>query len=601
MAIYDAKEWFEMRDVTNARLAAGIWVPLYVCQETREHDFDDYGHWSDYNGIRTFAVLRKDRAAAEAVDWSHAAAAHRSHVYGKKYYPADTFLSDDEKPIGVHLALILEFPDDTEDKWTLNQDLVIALNLLREGDTWLSPQDGYAEVAQLRRILGKPVGLYIKPDYLKDYLAARKMALRICQLRQRRATLQGNRTFGWDKKGVSKERDGGVFVGSAFPIGGESVMVMHLGRTDDWTSDELPELGPPSESNTVTEQKTFNRPQLGLFAIEGEFRRGEWLEAADASPRVRHDKVLSTVTFIVDAAGHRQSADRLNNEDIGKWLWFKPGVVAAILSYRGAKIKWHTRFTSSITLGNGSFPVHFGLNVKGLIVTYAWDVARLNEWERVVWSGFNVAPDGGLPDELKKAHVEGEAADTQAPEAFFGKALIAIDSASNSRWGWPLFREHGSMKDIVATIHRYRALDESGFLALAKDIARLTADSINASNLQTLFPLTKNEKPGSLKSLERALGTIASSAEARALMSVLVGVYELRLGDAHLPSEKLQEAFGLAGVSETEPPLFRAARLIHNVTAQLFRIAELIDPPNKVVADKAVDDTLDAGPRPPDA
>lgn len=60
-------------------------------------------------------------------------------------------------------------------------------------------------------------------------------------------------------------------------------------------------------------------------------------------------------------------------------------------------------------------------------------------------------------------------------------------------------------------------------------------------------------------------------------MTVLVGVYELRLGDAHLPSEKLQEAFRLAGVSQEEPPLLRGAHLIHNVTAALFRIARLIE------------------------
>ncbi len=28
------KEWFEMKDVTRARLAAGVWIPLYVSDET---------------------------------------------------------------------------------------------------------------------------------------------------------------------------------------------------------------------------------------------------------------------------------------------------------------------------------------------------------------------------------------------------------------------------------------------------------------------------------------------------------------------------------------------------------------------------------------
>ncbi|MCG4257677.1 hypothetical protein [Acetobacter senegalensis] len=579
MASRSTKEWFEMRDVTRTRLATGVWIPLYVSDETGEHRVSEPNHWSEYNGIRTFAVLRKDRMTAEAVDWSQAAQTQEPYVNGKKYYPVEMLLSTSEKPIGVHLALIQNFSGNLESEWTLNQDLIFALNLLREGDTWLSPQDGYTEVAQLRRnSAGKRTGLYIKPEYLKDYLAARKMALRIVQFRQRQATLRAIDTFGWLEKHFREERDGGSFVGSAWPVGGETVMVMQVGRTDNWSSDELPEMGPPSDSNIVSEHRTFNRPQHGLHAIEGEFRREEWLEAAVSSPRVRHDKVPSAVTFIVDGAGHRQSADQLNDEDIGKWLWFKPGVVPAILSYRGALIKWYTRFTAGILLSSSSCLVHFGLNSKGFVVTYASDVARLLEWERVIWAGFNVAPDGGLPDELKQAQVEGEAANTQAPEEFFGKALVALDAASNSRWGWPLLREHASTEDIVSSIHRYRALDESGFLALAKDIARLTADSIDSARLQTLVTLAKGEKLGSLKSLERGLGTLVSSEEARSAMTVLVGVYNLRLGDAHLPSEKLREAFGLAGISEEEPPLFRAAHLIHNVTAALFRIAKLIDP-----------------------
>jgi len=578
MTNYVTKEWFEMRDVTRARLATGVWIPLYVSDERRVQHFGHPDHRSDYNGIRTFAVLLKDRVKAEAVDWERAAEAHGPNVNGKRYYPTETLLSVDEKQIGIHLALIQRFPGGAESHWTLNQDLIFALGLLREEEAWLSPRDGYTAVAQLRRnASGERIGIYIKPDYLRDYLAARKMALRIVQFRQRRATLRADDTFGWAEERFLEERDGGSFEGSAWPVGGESVMMIQVGRTDSWSTDELPEMGPPSDGNTVSEQRTFKRPQHGLHAVEGRFRREEWLEPAVSSPRVRHEKVPSAVTFIVDGAGHRQSADKLNDEDIGKWLWFTPGVVPSILSHRGSSIEWYTRFTAGITLSSESYSVHFGLNLKGFVVAYARDVSRLLEWERVIWAGFNVAPDGGLPDELKQAQVGGEAANTQAPEEFFGKALVALDTASTSRWGWPLLREHARMKEIVSSIHRYRALDESGFLALAKDIARLTADSIDAARLQSLFPISKGDKLASLKSLERGLGTLVSSEVARSAMTVLVGVYDLRLGDAHLPSEKLQEAFELADVSEEEPPLFRAAHLIHNVTSALFRIATIIE------------------------
>jgi hypothetical protein len=83
---------------------------------------------------------------------------------------------------------------------------------------------------------------------------------------------------------------------------------------------------------------------------------------------------------------------------------------------------------------------------------------------------------------------------------------------------WPSLREHASAEEIASSIHRYRALDESGFHSLAKDIARLTADSINSVLLQNLVTLAKGEKLGSLRLLERSLGTLVSSEEARSAM-----------------------------------------------------------------------------------
>jgi hypothetical protein len=577
------KKWFEMRDVTRPRLAAGLWVPLLVSEERSELGYKDENSWSEYNYVRTFAVLRKDRAAAEEMDFSSVADNHGPSVYGKKYHSTEVVLSRDEKPLGVRLALVQHFHGDEESIWSLNQDLVFALGLVREGDAWVSPRDGYDAIAEVRRnARGKIVGLYIKPEYLKDYLAARKMALRIVQFRQRRATLRSDDRFGWDKERHTEERDGGTFRGYASSVGGEGVMVMHVGRTDDWSADELPELGPPTDENTVSDSKSFNRPDHGLHAIEGEFRRSEWLEPATHSPRVGHDSAPSAVTFIVDPSGHRMSADDLDDEDIGKWLWFKPTVIPEILSRRGAELVWSSLYTAGISLVPG-YSVHFGVNLRGLVVTYARDVATLAEWQRAIWAGFNIAPEGGLPDELKTQQVVGEYADTQAPEEFFGQGLDAINNAAKAKWGWPVFKDHASKEEIAAKVHRFRSLDEAGFLALAKDIARLTADSIDAAKLQSLLTLEKSEKLASLKSLERALGTLVPAEDARRVMSVLFGVYDLRLADAHLPSEKLNESYGLAGVSMDEPLLERAAHLIHNVTSTLFRIAKMIEDATKPV------------------
>lgn len=56
------------------------------------------------------------------------------------------------------------------------------------------------------------------------------------------------------------------------------------------------------------------------------------------------------------------------------------------------------------------------------------------------------------------------------------------------------------------------------------------------------------EALGSLKSLEWLLGHFLPKAEARKLLTPLVGIYELRLSDAHLPPSEVAEAFSMAGI-----------------------------------------------------
>ena len=68
-----------------------------------------------------------------------------------------------------------------------------------------------------------------------------------------------------------------------------------------------------------------------------------------------------------------------------------------------------------------------------------------------------------------------------------------------------IFREHADFKALLAGAHRFRATDQAGLFALAKDLARLTADSIDATAIQKIVPPPRWEKWGSLKSLEKLL------------------------------------------------------------------------------------------------
>jgi hypothetical protein len=126
-----------------------------------------------------------------------------------------------------------------------------------------------------------------------------------------------------------------------------------------------------------------------------------------------------------------------------------------------------------------------------------------------------------------------------------------------------LLREHEATAGILARAHRFRALDEVGLLSLAKDLARLTADSFDLGALHQLVPSAQSEGLRTLKSLERLLATLINPADARRIMSPLVGIYSLRLSDAHMPSAAIAEAFALTGIDRDASALRQGTELLH--------------------------------------
>ena len=141
--------------------------------------------------------------------------------------------------------------------------------------------------------------------------------------------------------------------------------------------------------------------------------------------------------------------------------------------------------------------------------------------------------------------------------------------------GQPLFADHDATSAILKQVHRFRGLDAAGVLALAKDLARLVADRLDVAVLRKAASPPKGEKWGSLKSLEKATAILIDAGQARALMTPLVGTYELRLGDAHLPSSRINEAFGLVGVDPSLPPMQQAVVLIDRNAEVLTHIADI--------------------------
>jgi len=56
------------------------------------------------------------------------------------------------------------------------------------------------------------------------------------------------------------------------------------------------------------------------------------------------------------------------------------------------------------------------------------------------------------------------------------------------------------------------------------------------------------------------------------LLTPLVGIYELRLGDAHLPSGAMEEAFELVGIDRSKPFFDQGFQLLCRAADALWSI-----------------------------
>ena len=63
---------------------------------------------------------------------------------------------------------------------------------------------------------------------------------------------------------------------------------------------------------------------------------------------------------------------------------------------------------------------------------------------------------------------------------------------------------------------------------------------------------------------------------ARKITAPLVGIYELRLADAHLPSSKIDDAFALLDLDRDEPTIFQAHKILHLCVTSIYRIIDIL-------------------------
>jgi len=495
------QSWFEMAEVRRRKFASAVWIPLRavrpICEEGKRGHL---GFKKEFFGAGTLAVPVDLKDKASNLGWSDVGISHehRACVDEERYIPSDTYECNRGEQIGIPLVLEQRLTSAEHTVWHLHQDFVIALQLMQDGDHWVCPSEGYTEVVRLHRHPdGRPFLLEAKAEFLLDYLCARNMGLLVTAYWNREETVADASHIKWNENPKHEDVEGARWEGRVYEIHeggmlfGAETTVFHVSRTDVDPSEDVPAFGFSTDDVTEGKSWSFKRKERKLFVVEGAYWRDEWIAPGRYSSRLRRNEIPGSVFFIIDAAGTRKSKETLVKES--RWLWFRAEAMNTLVGYRGGHLSWYTQGTGSVACSPDD-GVHFGINSIGLINVYAKDIALLPEWQQRIWAGFNVTPEGGVSEELLASQMRAIPAETTAPEVRLIKALRHMDESFHGKRGRALLRQHPELQGIQGRIHRFRSNDQKGLFALAKDIARLTADSIDISALQEIVVSPKGEK-----------------------------------------------------------------------------------------------------------
>jgi hypothetical protein len=554
--------WFEMADLKRHTYNNKVWIPLYA-----QNTISETGEFG-YEGF----LEEHFKAYSIVVPQQHKEKAFSSTLI-------DLECQDEE--IGDYcLVLELYFEIERKKEIHIHQDIVFALGLKREGDIWVCPEEDYVEVIRLKRNSdGEPIQVDIRAEFLKDYLCAKDSGLLLTTYQSRKAIRESFEGLNWtggtsveetaDYKweGNLQEKSEG---NSLLDILGGAI-VSHAGRTDTDYSEDIPVYGFPTDNNTFSNSWTVKSTGRKLKHAAGEIWKKEWIAPATRSPRVRGDEVPSKIEFIVDNEGNTETSQTLTSPS--RWLWFHPNVINDLLKKRTGVLSWHTEDTGNVG-GAWNRSVHFGVNSIGLVNVYAKDIARMREIDKKTWASHNISPEGRVSEELLMSQMEARPAETVAPEQVFFSLINEIQDISKSKLGSELFRSHSSEEYISRKIHRFQATTLEGFYLLCKEMTRFLIERIDMDVLKKLKK--DDEKLRTLKRLENILTALGY--EGRKIMGVLVGVYDLRIADAHLPStDKITESMKLVGIDYEEMKLNSGKQLIENTNVSLARIKEAFE------------------------
>lgn len=577
------KDWILQKKETRRFFSSATWVPLRASINDEQGEVRNTGYVSEYFGCGSVAFSPEHREIAERLSWSDIGigCSAKPYAYEDGYYSSiEQYQYNDKEPVGIHLVFEHPQPVIGGSQWILNPDLVVALRLIKEGTNWIRPEENFVVAA--REVLdekGEQRLIEIKREFLLDYLAARNLSLRLSYYRQRVENVGALVSSEYsDLADHQEQRDSGRFellIRSLDDVFGGSWALFRAWRTDVDEDEDAPVMGPESDDNTDYESSQGHRSGYEGMRVEGEFWRDEWIEHQGQSKRVRGDADTNLPQFIVETDGKRMASADLDDEDIGRWLWFRSSIVNELLGLRGFSLEWYTAETGGIRSTSG-YVTHFGINPSDLITVYAYDVARLAAWEQHIWAAHNIVPDGKVSNELLASQVKVKPASTHAVEEQLFKVMSMLEGGFRQEFNISLYTHEVEYDTAMQHISRFASKDQTSLLRLAKELVRVFTDRLDVRELRKLSSHADKDKLGSNKLLQDILAQRVGAEKARLVFGAIVGAYDMRVGDAHPTSSKIGNSLELAGIDESKSFLRQGEQLISNYGQSIWGIGKLL-------------------------
>lgn len=361
-------------------------------------------------------------------------------------------------------------------------------------------------------------------DYLRDYLAARKMGLLISVVADRFAKARSDSELELEKVDLKEVGENAWIRTTIHPAG--TTYKQAMGRSSLYWL-------------VVIKPYDYPKPQ-----------RSAWLydEEPDTSA-TNLDQNLPL--FIADAEGNMVT---LSNPPYPLYLHFKPHVLEKYLETKGYRVFFHMR-----TWGRACGPqlescVDVGMNSEGLVTAFAPDIAKLRRQDQLHWAHYSSLPNGEICQALWQTRMQLNPPQSPSVRELIIKNRRNFADTYRQRFSQELYSDFEPQQGDVRrmSVGPVRG-DMQEVINLAKPLYAWTIESLQVSALRTPLATNGIEFDSQAKQfvllrtlLKKIVGL--SENEAASLVAPLRGLNELRVIAAHSLTRDFDDAFRKLGV-----------------------------------------------------